>query len=420
MTKTIAMTQEDVFREAESAGFTFGYKLPDEEGNLKGFKVFRIEAEQGDTSTKIVNKIIEASGVNPRRGLLHRDEQLSRLIDFYTGNGTSLIVVVESAHLLNRRAIYSLKQIREHTTQPYPPARAGFVLLGNPETIQATINSDPSLLQRATRLPTLIKLVDENMENDESLTLILTYEQFEAVLSKWDAYMQVEFSEMARNASVYVAREGDWLMYGGSPSPGYAFTKQVALSDLAGLLWQTLAVGAEGVDRVHDMAFVDSQVEHFKKTYASPEHVASLMRDEYGDSYTLDPPADMFFRLGKPAQMVITREGLLEEAIRVYEQGKEIVHNKDQAEKIERARERQKEKQVIETRRRVRELDKLQCVYCDTAVNNNFRYIQITPGEYLPENVVLSCAPCKTKIKHNVPEAAEMTPKFGRFAASER
>jgi hypothetical protein len=71
--------------------------------------------------------------------------------------------------------------------------------------------------------------------------------------------------------------------------------------------------------------------------------------------------------------MVITREGLLEEAIEIYEQGKEIVHNKDQAEKNERVRERQQEKQVIETRRRVRELDKLQCVYCDAPVNNKFQ-----------------------------------------------
>jgi hypothetical protein len=56
-----------------------------------------------------------------------------------------------------------------------------------------------------------------------------------------------------------------------------------------------LAAGAAEVDRIHDMAFVGSQVEHFKKTYALPEHVASLMRDEYGDSYTLDPPTDIFF-----------------------------------------------------------------------------------------------------------------------------
>lgn len=85
-------------------------------------------------------------------------------------------------------------------------------------------------------------------------------------------------------------------------------------------------------------------------------------------------------------------------------------------EKVENALRRQKEKQVIETRRRVRELDRLQCVFCGAQVDNNFRYVQVTPGEFLPENVVFSCAPCNTKIKHKVPEAASMTPKYGRFA----
>lgn len=257
------------------------------------------------------------------------------------------------------------------------------------------------------------------MADDETAIMTLTYEQFVDVLRQWDGYTHVEFSEMARNFPMHFGREAAWMVFGDGPDPGEAMTKQVELSDLAGLLWQTLAAGAAAVDYIHDATFVETQVEHFKKTYATPEHVASQMRDESGGIYTLTPPADMFFRLGKPAQIVITHDGLLEEAIAIYEQGKEIVHNKDQSEKIERARRRQQEKQVIETRRRVRELDKLQCVYCDAPVNNNFRYVQVTPGEYLPENVVLSCAPCKTKIKHNVPEAAEMTPKFGRFVMTE-
>jgi hypothetical protein len=413
------MTQEDIFREADAAGFTFGYKLPNEKGNLKSFKVIRIEAEKGDTPTKLVNKIIEAFGREPIRGLLHRGEQLSQLIGGYTDQGITLIVIVESAHLLNRHTVHSLKLIREHTTQPFPPAYASFVLLGNPETIQATINADPSLYQRATRLPPSIKLVGEHLENDEAARLTLTYEQFVEVLSQWDAYARVEFSEMARHSSVYIGTEGDWMMFGDRPSPGYAFTKQVDLSDLAELLWKTLEAGAAEVDRIHDTAFIESQVEHFKKTYASPEHVASLMRDEYGDTSTLDAPTDMFSKLGKPAQMVVRGEGILLEAIEIYEQAKEIIRNEEQAEKIESERKRQKGKQVIETRKRVCELDKWQCVFCGVQVSNNFRYVQVTPGEFLPENVVFSCAPCNTKIKHKVSEAAEMKLIYGRFSEKE-
>lgn len=150
-------TQEDIFREAGE--FTVGYKLPTEEGNLEDFKVIRIEAQRDDTPTKIVNRLIEAFGVTLLRKLLHRARQLSQLIGNYTDQGIPMIVVIDSAHLLNARTIYCLKGIREHTTQPYPPASTSFVLLGNPETIQATVDADSSIMQRTARLPTLIKLV---------------------------------------------------------------------------------------------------------------------------------------------------------------------------------------------------------------------------------------------------------------------
>lgn len=159
MAKMNALTQEDVFRDAESGGFTVGYKLPDDEGTLDNLKIIRIEAKKGDDPIRLVNRVIEAFGCKPLRGLLQRGEQLSQLIGSYTDQGIGLIVVIESAHLLNRRTIYSLKLVREHTTQPFPPAHVGFVLLGNPETIQATVNVDEGLVQRAARLPTLIKLV---------------------------------------------------------------------------------------------------------------------------------------------------------------------------------------------------------------------------------------------------------------------
>jgi Cdc6-like AAA superfamily ATPase len=152
------MTQEDIFRESES-GFTVGYKLPDVEGNLEGFKLIRIEARKGDTPAKVVNRLIEAFGYSPVRDLLRRAEQLSALVGSYIDRGIRLIFIIDSADLLTRRTIYSLKMIGESGTQPFPPVRPGFILLGRPEKIQATVNEDPSVGQRSARLPTLIRLI---------------------------------------------------------------------------------------------------------------------------------------------------------------------------------------------------------------------------------------------------------------------
>lgn len=253
------------------------------------------------------------------------------------------------------------------------------------------------------------------MPKEGAPTLILTYDQFVEVLRRLDAYTRVEFSKMARGFPLIIGGDEDYEIFGSPRPPGYANTTAVNISDLAELIWKFLEAGPDEVDRIHDEAFVESQVEHFKKTYSSPEHVASQIKGKYGERHELAPPTELFFKLGKPARMILMGEGFLEEAIKAYEQGEEIVRGKEQGEKIDNSRRRQQEKQMIETRRRVRELDSLQCVFCGTQVSNNFRYVQLSPGEYQPENVVLSCSPCHTKIKHKVPEAAEMAPTFGRF-----
>jgi transcription elongation factor Elf1 len=244
-------------------------------------------------------------------------------------------------------------------------------------------------------------------------TLQLTYEQFAEVLRRLDAYTRVEFSKMARGFPVLIGEDYD--IFGDPRPPSYASTVAVNISDLAELIWRFLEARPDEVDRIHDEVFVESQVEHFKKTYSSPEHVASQIRGEYGERNELASPTELFFKLGKPARRILMEEGFLEEAIKAFEQGEEIVRGKEQGEKIENSRRRRQEKQMIETRRRVRELDSLQCVFCGTQVSNNFRYVQLAAGEYLPENVVLSCSPCNTRLKHKVPEAAEMAPTFGRF-----
>jgi hypothetical protein len=173
------------------------------------------------------------------------------------------------------------------------------------------------------------------MSEENIPTLQLTYEQFVEVLRQWDDYMQIKFSEMARNSPTDFSSEGDWMIFGERPFHGYAFANQVNLSDLAELLWQSLAASATEVDRIHDAVFAESQAEHFRKTYSSPAHVASQIRDEEGRQYPTIPPTVMFFRLGKPAQLAIVRDKFLDEAIEIYKQGREIVRNKEQAEKIQ-------------------------------------------------------------------------------------
>jgi hypothetical protein len=257
------------------------------------------------------------------------------------------------------------------------------------------------------------------MAKDSEPALRLTLEQFVAVLGRWDAYMRIEFSQMAREFPVISCNDEDLIMYGGRESPGYAATGRVNLSNLAPLIWRTLEAGAAEVDRIHDEVFVKIQVEHFKEIYSSPAYVASQMRDKDGNRYKLAPPTDLFFKLGKPAQITIAREGFLEEAIKRYKQAEEIVNNKEEGEKIEQSQRRERKKEMKETRKRVRELDGLQCVFCGAQVKSNFRYVQITPGTYQPDNVVFSCSPCQPKINHNIPEAVEMKPIYGRFAKPE-
>lgn len=255
------------------------------------------------------------------------------------------------------------------------------------------------------------------MTEESPPTLQLTYEQFLAVLSRWDSYMYVEFSEMSRGLPAETAM-GEMLS-GIHRTPGRASAVHARLSDLAGIMWRTLEAGASEVDRIHDEVFFESQVEHFRKTYASPEHVAAQLRDEYGYWHELDPPTEMFWKLGKAARMVIAREGWLEEAVEAYRRGEEICRDKEQAEKNERAQRREVEKSMAETRRRVRELDGSQCVFCGAVITNNFRYVQLSQGEFEPENVVFACATCHATLRRVTPEEAGFRPAFGRFAAPE-
>jgi hypothetical protein len=243
----------------------------------------------------------------------------------------------------------------------------------------------------------------------------LTYDQFFNVIRRWDAYMHLEFSEMPR--SFPVTDSMDDLLSSGRHTPGYGTAVSINLSDLAEIMWKTLKAGPEKVDYIHDESFIEIQVKHFKQCFASPEQVAANFKDTWGE--TLPPPSEMFFRLGKPAQMALIREDLLEEAIDIYAQGEEIHRNKEQAKIIESGRRRDQEKEIIATRKRARELDKSQCAFCGKHVVKNFRYAQLAPGSYKPDNVVVVCTGCNSKLKDTTAQETGMSPRFGRFSERE-
>ncbi|MDQ3816523.1 MAG: hypothetical protein M3362_02380 [Acidobacteriota bacterium] len=261
---------------------------------------------------------------------------------------------------------------------------------------------------------------DSEIEKRDEFSLHITYRQFFAVLRKWDFYIWPEVQTMSRGISTMRVATAEQY---GVPL-GFASAEKMRVSELGKALWKSLLAGADEVDRIHDEIFVNAQVEYFKETYSSPEEVA----DGLEDYYRLDPPTETFTKLGKPAQMVIVRDGLLQQAIEVYKQAKEINRRKEQAEieakeqRLREARERRASPDYVrpigqDTRKRVRALDKNQCVFCGAETHGRNRYVRLTPTGYKAEDVVLACMPCDTTLKNKTPDQANMKPKFGRFSS---
>jgi hypothetical protein len=225
--------------------------------------------------------------------------------------------------------------------------------------------------------------------------------------------MRLELSEMPRGFPV--ADSAFNLQSGFNNPPGWANAARTKISDLAEVIWKTLQAGAEQVDRIHDEQFAEAQVEHFKQCYSSAEHVTTLMEEDLGP---LESPEKMSRMLGKPAQGIIEREGLLEKSREAYRQGKEIYHRNQQAESDYYEQRRRDEREKVKIHRQVRELDNDQCVFCGASVTNNFRYVQIIEGTYAPETVVLSCKSCQSERNAKWYEKEKAKPAFGRFAVT--
>lgn len=262
---------------------------------------------------------------------------------------------------------------------------------------------------------------DSEIEKKDGGILHITYRQFFAVLRKWDFYIWPEVKTMPHGVSTM--RVANAEQYG--VLPGIASAEQIRFSKLAKALWKSMLAGADEVDRIHDEIFIDAQVEHFRETYSSPEEVA----DGLEDYYRLDPPIEIFTKLGKPAQMVIVRDGLLQQAIEVYKQAKEINRRKEQAEieakeqRLREARERRASPDYVrpiaqDTRKRVRTLDKNQCVFCGAETHGRNRYVRLTPKGHKADDVVLACVSCDTTLENRIPDQANMEPNFGRYLSS--
>jgi hypothetical protein len=259
-------------------------------------------------------------------------------------------------------------------------------------------------------------------------SLEISYKEFVAVLRKWDAFLRPELKKMP--AGVPAISSEDSMQY--PTTPDMEVLSSVKLSELAEALWRSLEAGAKEVDRIHDEAFAKEQVEFFVGVYSSENE---LVRADgiYGmlmsSHPTVDHPAEFLMKLGRPAQVIIVREGHLAKAVEVYERARGTIAQKlyeeSEAEEERRreARERRASPDYVRlisgpTRQRVRELDKNQCVFCGAEVGEShgkYSYVRLTPKGYKEADVVLSCKPCEVKLGGKTPAEAGMPTAFGRF-----
>jgi hypothetical protein len=256
--------------------------------------------------------------------------------------------------------------------------------------------------------------------------LQLTYRQFEAALREWDAYTFLEMKRMSRG----IPSETSALrLLGDGYDPEAAETVALNLSDLAGFLWKSLEAGPGAADHVHDEYYAEEQARHFGELYQSPERVADTLRTEYG---WLPPPEEMFLKLGQPAQLIVVRDGMLQRAVDNYGRGVGLKREREEAERRETKHLADERRKVNEAVRRMRELDKSQCVFCGKKLVSHLGYVRITGGAYEvlersygapdsakfnADDVVLSCKSCASKL--GTPEGAGMAPAFGRFSVND-
>jgi DNA-binding protein len=259
-------------------------------------------------------------------------------------------------------------------------------------------------------------------------SLEITYKEFVAVLRGWEAFVWPELKKMPEAVPAISPEES---MYRQTDAD-VEVTSNVRLSELAEALWRSLEAGAKEVHRIHDETFAKEQVKFFANLYSSADKlipvdgIYGMLRSRHP---TVEHPMELFIKLGKPAQELIVRKDYLNKAVDVYERAKNSIAEKireereAEEERLREARERRAAPDYVRlilgtTRKRVRELDKDQCVFCGAEVgerHGKYVYVRLTPRGYKADEVVLSCKPCEANLEGRTPAEAGMTMGFGRF-----
>lgn len=246
----------------------------------------------------------------------------------------------------------------------------------------------------------------------KSKSLKVTKEDLFEILKEWDKYTFVLFKELAKEMPTSFEMDSYQRQYIVAP-----FAKEISLSDLSELLWKSLKEGKIAVDTIHDECFVDTQVDYFKSSFPNPEtivsnidYLAERFHFYYLDEIS-DAPMKLFVKLGKLAQLRLIEEGFLEVAVSNFAKAKQIIEKREYELEIERQRLLAENRIISKVKKEIRELDKEQCVFCGRDYKyHSFDYLKIDDGDFLIDNVFLSCNGCLSKRKKQ-----NLEPKFGRY-----
>lgn len=178
---------------------------------------------------------------------------------------------------------------------------------------------------------------------------------------------------------------------GHTPPDYVASAVDCKFSELADLMWESLKKGEKGLEDKHAEIYVEQQIEFFESGWINPR--------------------ELFFKLGKPAQMKLIQENGLEKAVLEYEKR---LRTQEEGERQSVLRhqallEDNRKESVI--KKQIRETDKMQCVFCGHVIGAiaycHYRYLPLgEQDEHKVENGFLSCKKCLKK---------GLEPTFGRF-----
>ena len=243
------------------------------------------------------------------------------------------------------------------------------------------------------------------MKIEEKDTLQISYEDFSNVLKEWDEYIYLLLNEMPK--------KGFRVTFIDEGQGGDIFASHLEISDLSNLLWQSLKLGSEKVEEIHSSAFVEKQVDYFKRIFHSIENLTDTISstENYYGWHNSDDPTESFLKLGKAAQLKIIQEGFLDTAISNYDKAKQIVAKREYKAEQERIKIRDEKRIIDKIKKKVRELDNLHCVFCDGEYRyGSFDYYQTDENKFEVDTVFSSCNSCLRKSKKE-----NLEWKFGRF-----